>query len=79
MMTAHRRGPSLLRNTVAQSAPLMVGYIFSFVSAPVVIAGLGLRQFGIWALTGALAQYVALLDLGAGASLSRFIAKHHHD
>jgi O-antigen/teichoic acid export membrane protein len=79
MMTAHRRGPSLLRNTVAQSAPLMVGYIFSFVSAPVVIAGLGLRQFGIWALTGALAQYVALLDLGVGASLSRFIAKHHHD
>jgi hypothetical protein len=41
--------------------------------------GSGLRQFGIWALTGALAQYVALLDLGAGASLSRFIAKHHHD
>ena len=46
MMTAHRRGPSLLRNTVAQSAPLMVGYIFSFVSAPVVIAGLGCGSSG---------------------------------
>ena len=44
--------PSLALNTVAQSAPLMVGYIASFVSAPIVLSALGLRQFGIWALTG---------------------------
>jgi O-antigen/teichoic acid export membrane protein len=78
-VTVRRRAPSLLRNTVAQSTPLMLAYMFSFVSAPVVLAGLGLRQFGIWALTGALAQYVALLDLGVGASMARFVAKHQDD
>src|SRR5450631_2177461 len=73
------RGHSLVRNTVAQSAPRMLGYILSFASAPVVVNGLGLRQFGIWALTGALAQYGALLDLGIGRSLSRCIAAHDGD
>jgi O-antigen/teichoic acid export membrane protein len=73
------RGHSLVRNTVAQSAPRMLGYILSFASAPVVVNGLGLRQFGIWALTGALAQYGALLDLGIGRSLSRYIAAHDGD
>src|SRR6478672_3066149 len=67
--------PSLLRNTAAQSAPLLLGYLFSFLAAPVVVSGLGITQFGIWALTGAIAQYVALLD-GFGPSLSRFIAAH---
>lgn len=57
----------------------MIGYLFSFLSAPVIVEGLGLRLFGIWALTGALAQYGALLDLGVGVSLARYIAAHHDD
>lgn len=59
--------------------PAVLGYVMSFLSAPIVVAGLGLRMFGIWALTGALAQYGGLLDLGIGRSLSRFIAAHEHD
>jgi O-antigen/teichoic acid export membrane protein len=43
------------------------------------VAGLGLGQFGVWALTGALVQYAALTDLGAGISLARYIAAHHDD
>ena len=78
-MSPRRKTPSLLRNTAAQSGPMLLGYFLSFVSAPVVVAGLGFRQFGIWAVTGALAQYAALLDLGAGAALSRFIAAHESD
>jgi O-antigen/teichoic acid export membrane protein len=37
---------------------------------------LGLRAFGIWALTGALAQYATLLDFGVGQTLVRFVALH---
>jgi O-antigen/teichoic acid export membrane protein len=70
---------SLVRNSVALAVPKFSGYVFSFISAPVVLTGLGLRQFGIWALTGALAQYGSLLDLGVGASLARFVAAHHDD
>jgi O-antigen/teichoic acid export membrane protein len=65
---------SLVSNTVAQSAPLFVGYLASFLSAPIVLSSLGLRAFGIWALTGAFAQYGGLLDLGVGRALSRFVA-----
>lgn len=66
--------PSLARNTVAQSTPLFVAYVASFISAPIVLNGIGLRAFGIWALTGAIAQYAALLDFGVGPSLARFVA-----
>lgn len=73
------RQDSFVRNTVAQSAPKLLGYALSFVSAPVIVEALGLRKFGIWALTGALAQYGSLLDLGVGISLARYIAANRND
>ncbi|HZU76670.1 MAG TPA: oligosaccharide flippase family protein, partial [Dehalococcoidia bacterium] len=74
-----RRETSLARNTVAQMSPTLLGYVLSFLAAPVVLSGLGLRMFGVWALTAALAQYGGLLDLGSGRSLSRFVAAHQND
>ncbi len=64
----------LFRNTVAQSASVLVGYVFSFLLAPIMISRLGLDAFGVWAVTGAFATYAGLLDLGIGRSLVRFIA-----
>lgn len=64
----------LFRNTVAQSASFALGYLFSFLLAPLMISRLGLDAFGVWAVTGAFATYAGLLDLGVGRSLSRFIA-----
>lgn len=64
----------LFRNTLAQSASVIAGYVFSFLLAPIMIARLGLDAFGVWAVTGALATYAGLLDLGIGRSLARFIA-----
>jgi O-antigen/teichoic acid export membrane protein len=64
----------LFRNTLAQSAGMLVGNVFSFILAPFMIARLGLDAFGVWAVTGAFATYAGLLDLGIGRSLSRFIA-----
>jgi O-antigen/teichoic acid export membrane protein len=64
----------LFRNTLAQTSSTLVGYLFSFILAPVMISRLGLDQFGVWAVTGAFASYAGLLDLGVGRSLSRFIA-----
>jgi O-antigen/teichoic acid export membrane protein len=70
---------SLLRNVLAQSGNLLTTYGLSFIAAPIVVAGLGIREFGIWALTGALAQYGGLIDLGVGRSLSRYVAAHQSD
>ena len=75
----NRRPVSLARNTVWQSFSRLLSYVLSFASAPVIVAGMGLTQFGVWALTGALVQYAALLDLGAGVSLARYIAAHQED
>ena len=59
----------LFRNTLAQSASLVAGYLFSFLLAPIMISRLGLDAFGVWAVTGAFATYAGLLDLGIGRSL----------
>jgi O-antigen/teichoic acid export membrane protein len=64
----------LFRNTLAQSAPLVTGYLFSVIVAPVMLSQLGVEQFAVWAVTGALAMYAALLELGMTRSLSRFVA-----
>jgi O-antigen/teichoic acid export membrane protein len=64
----------LFRNTLAQSTSIMLGYLFSFILAPLMIARLGLEAFGVWAVTGAFATYAGLLDLGIGRSLARFVA-----
>ncbi len=79
MSVAEKRPASLFLNTLAQATPKLGAYLLSFASAPVILAGLGLRQFGIWALTGGLAQYGALLDLGVGSALSRYVAAHDDD
>lgn len=64
----------LFRNTVAQSAPVVSTFLFSFILAPIMLSRLGLAQFGVWAVTGALAQYTRLLDFGVMGSLARFVA-----
>jgi O-antigen/teichoic acid export membrane protein len=64
----------LFRNTLAQSAAFALGYLYSFLLAPLMIAQLGLDAFGVWAVTGAFATYAGLLDLGVGRSLARFVA-----
>jgi O-antigen/teichoic acid export membrane protein len=66
----------VFKNSLAQSGSLLLGFVFSFLLAPVMIDRLGLAQFGVWAVTGALAQYARLLDLGITNSLARFVALH---
>ncbi|MDX6626457.1 MAG: hypothetical protein QOE56_1446 [Solirubrobacterales bacterium] len=68
----HKR--SLFRNTLAQSAPTFVNFGLSFILAPIMLSRLGLAQFGVWAVTGALAQYARLFDFGVTRSLARFVA-----
>jgi len=64
----------LFKNTAAQSADLLTAYAFSLLLAPVMLHRLGLELFGVWAVTGAMATYAGLLDLGITRSLARFVA-----
>jgi O-antigen/teichoic acid export membrane protein len=68
------RKPTLFSNTLSQSAPTFINFGLSFVLAPIMLSRLGLAQFGVWAVTGALAQYARLFDFGITRSLARFVA-----
>jgi O-antigen/teichoic acid export membrane protein len=67
----------IFRNTVAQTAAYVTGYVLSFVLAPIMLAQLGLELFGVWAVTGAIATYAGLADLGIARSMERFVAVFH--
>ena len=49
----------------AQVIPLIAGYGLNLVATPYVVSQLGLHDFGVWAMTGAIAQYAALLEIWA--------------
>jgi O-antigen/teichoic acid export membrane protein len=64
------------KNTAAQSTPFVVSSVLSFVLAPILLTQLGLAAFGVWAVTGSLAQYAGLLDLGTSRAVARYVALH---
>ncbi len=57
--------------------PIVAGYSVQIVCTPYVVARLGLHDFGVWAVTGAIVQYGALLDLGAARATVRYVALFH--
>jgi len=64
----------LFRNTLAQSMGLVSATLFGFLLAPLMLARLSLEEFGLWAVTGAVATYAGVADLGITRSISRFVA-----
>jgi O-antigen/teichoic acid export membrane protein len=62
--------------TASRALPLVVQYGLNLLATPIIASSLGLAQFGLWALTGAVAQYGSLLDLGVSRSVTRFTALH---
>lgn len=67
----------LFRNTLAQTAGLASGYVFSLILAPIMLSRLGIDAFGVWAVTGAIAMYAGVADFGINRSISRFVAVYH--
>lgn len=74
---AGNRVQSLKVGASAQILPLVVNYGTNLLATPYVVSQLGLREFGIWAMTGAIAQYAALLDLGAARAANRYVSLFH--
>jgi len=65
---------NLFSNTLFSAMVRLSAYVYSLALAPLLLGRLGLAAFGVWAVTGALAHYAGLLDLGLSRSLSRFVA-----
>ena len=47
-----------------------------FVLTPYIIVSLGIQDYGVWAVVGALAGYLGLLDFGLGGTFVKFISEH---
>ncbi|MGB3482222.1 MAG: oligosaccharide flippase family protein [Mycobacterium sp.] len=71
------RVQSLKVGATAQILPLIAGYGANLLATPYIVSQLGLHEFGIWAMTGAMAQYAALLDLGASRAANRYVSLFH--
>ena len=52
---------------------LIATALFSFVAVPLALDYLDKERFGLWALMGAIAGYLALIDLGMSASVARLL------
>ena len=64
----------LFRNTAALSTGLLSATLFGFLLAPIMLARLSLEEFGLWAVTGSVASYAGIADLGITQSMTRFVA-----
>lgn len=68
-----------LRNGSSHFAAVLVNVLTGFVLLPAIVRGLGVTDFGIWAVSTTLVGYAALLDLGLGQTLvkktSEFLAQ----
>jgi len=67
------------KKRLALGSVLRVGYrlaniAVAFALTPFIIHMLGAQDYGLWAVVGAFLGYYGLLDLGIGASVSRYVA-----
>jgi O-antigen/teichoic acid export membrane protein len=68
---------SLKAGAAAQMLPIVAGYGTNLLATPYVLGRLGLHDFGVWSITGAIAQYAVLLDLGVSRAANRYVALFH--
>ena len=68
---------SLKLGAAAQMLPLIASYGVNLLATPYVVSRLGLHDFGIWSITGGIALYAALFDLGISRAAIRYVALFH--
>ena len=72
--TAIRRR-KLATDAIANWIAFATQIAVAFVMAPVLLHGLGVNHYGWWCLIQSVVGYLALLDMGIGAAVVRFVAK----
>lgn len=64
----------LIRNSMSGAVVLVIQVIAAFIMSPIIVHGLGNRDYGIWELLVGLVGYLGLLELGVGPALVRYVA-----
>lgn len=71
------RPPRLLTSTAYVAGAKSYAMVVQLALSPFIIAQIGLSAYGFWAIVSAFVSYAAILDLGVGPALARYIASHH--
>ena len=56
---------------------MIIRVVSAMVITPLLLARLGKEGYGVWMLVGQVVAYLAILDLGVGSSVGRFVAKYN--
>jgi O-antigen/teichoic acid export membrane protein len=64
---------------VSGYAQMAVNVVYTLVSVPMALHYLSKAEFGLWALTLQVANFIALVDLGMGSSIARILIDHKDD
>ncbi len=67
----------LLRNVLSAGGTRFTAAAIALATTPVIVAGLGMERYGLWALAGVFVNYLAVLDLGVGTAFVHSMAKYH--
>ena len=75
-MTGEHRRPArrLSANVLLAVIPWLLPAIVAVVAVPITVRGLGADAYGIVALVGSVAGYLALMELGAARGVTRYVA-----
>lgn len=67
----------LVVNTFANGVSQFAAMLASLVFMPLLIGAFGLEEYGLFMLATSVSAYAALLDLGIGSALTKYVAQHH--
>ena len=73
------RRKNLTRALGSGYAALAVNIIYTLGSVPLALSYLSREEFGLWALVTQISGYIALIDFGMAASISRILIDHKDD
>lgn len=73
------RSKRFLAGVLTGYGSIAANVIFTLVSIPLALHFLDKERFGLWALALQINGYLALIDMGMGVAVSRFIADHKDD
>jgi len=72
-----KRSVRILRNVLSAGGSKVAATLVAILITPVLVAGLGIERYGLWALAGVFVNYLGLLDLGIGTAFVKSLADHH--
>jgi O-antigen/teichoic acid export membrane protein len=66
----------IAKNALSGAGARIAMMLIGFGLTPFIVNALGLQQFGMWAVIGALAGYLGLLDFGLGGVFVKFLSEY---